>query len=197
MDEDASQTPQSDDGVQPRLEKPLLEKPRLEKPRLEKPRLEKPRLEKPRLEKPRLEKPLQSRRRLSTPPVQEGPPTTRFANMALGLYATMCNVVGLVFTLTGAFMSEWLGVAGWILTLFGVLVLLWSFMVTLYANRRVSRRSEVERVVKINVVLIVAAVLWITLAGGMTSDGRMVFGALAVATAGFSAAQYFASRSLP
>ncbi|HAY70057.1 MAG TPA: hypothetical protein DCY82_17520 [Acidimicrobiaceae bacterium] len=116
--------------------------------------------------------------------------------MSLGLYATMCNVVGLVFTLTGAFMSEWLGVAGWLLTLFGVLVLLWSFMVTLYANRRVSRRNEVERVIKINVVLIVVAVLWIVLAGGMTSDGRIVFGALTLATAGFTAAQYFARRTL-
>ena len=133
---------------------------------------------------------------MSAPPVQQGPPATRFANMALGLYATMCNIAGLVFTLTGAFMSERLGIAGWILTLFGVLVLLWSFMVTLYANRRVSRRSEVERVVKINVVLIVAAVLWIALAGGMTSDGRIVFGALAAATAGFTAAQFFASRTL-
>ena len=166
MDEDASQTPQPDDGVQPRLEKP------------------------------RLEEPLQARRRLSAPPVHEGPPATRFANMSLGLYATMCNIVGLVFTLTGAFMSEWLGAAGWVLTLFGVLVLFWSFMVTLYANRRVSRRNEVERVVKINVVLIVAALLWIALAGGMTSDGRLVFGALALATAAFTAAQYFASRSL-
>ena len=147
-------------------------------------------------EEPRLEKPLQARRRLSTPTVQQGPATTRFANMSLGLYATMCNVVGLVFTLTGAFMSEWLGVAGWLLTLFGVLVLLWSFMVTLYANRRVSRRNEVERVIKINVVLIVVAVLWIVLAGGMTSDGRIVFGALTLATAGFTAAQYFARRTL-
>ena len=145
---------------------------------------------------PRLEKPLQSRRRLSTPPMQQGPPTTRFANMALGLYATLCNVVGLVFTLTGAFMSDRFGIAGWLLTLFGVSVLLWSFMVTLYANRRVSRRGEVERVIKINVVLIVAAALWIVLAGGMTSDGRIVFGALTAATAGFTVAQYFASRSL-
>ena len=147
-------------------------------------------------EESRLEKPLQARRRLSTPPAQQGPATTRFANMSLGLYATMCNVVGLVFTLTGAFMSEWLGVAGWLLTLFGVLVLLWSFMVTLYANRRVSRRNEVERVIKINVVLIVVAALWIVLAGGMTSDGRIVFGALTLATAGFTAAQYFARRTL-
>lgn len=145
---------------------------------------------------PRLEKPLQSRQRLSTPRVPEGEPATRFANMALGLYATMCNIVGLVFTLTGAFMSEWLGVSGTILTIFGVVVLLWSFMVTLYANRRVSRQGEVLRVVKINVVLIVVAVLWIMLAGGMTSDGQLVFAALTLATAGFTVAQYVASRTL-
>ena len=53
-----------------------------------------------------------------------------------------------------------------------------------------------ERVIKINVVLIVVAVLWIVLAGGMTSDGRIVFGALTLATAGFTAAQYFARRTL-
>jgi len=161
MDEDASKRPESEDGAQPRLEKPL-----------------------------------QSRQRLSTPRVPEGEPATRFANMALGLYATMCNIVGLVFTLTGAFMSDWLGVSGTILTIFGVLVLLWSFMVTLYANRRVSRRGEVQRVIKINVVLIAMAAVWIALADGMTRDGRLVFGALALATAGFTVAQYFASRTL-
>jgi len=161
MDEDASQTPESEDGAPAQLEKPL-----------------------------------QSRQRLSTPRVPEGEPATRFANMSLGLYATLCNIVGLVFTLTGAFMSEWLGVSGAVLTIFGVVVLLWSFMVTLYANRRVSRRSEVERVIKINVVLIVLAIVWIALAGGMTSDGRLVFGALTLATAGFTVAQYFASRTL-
>jgi len=144
----------------------------------------------------RLEKPLQSRQRLSVPAQPVGEPATRFANMSLGLYATMCNIVGLVFTLTGAFMSEWLGVSGAVLTIFGVLVLLWSFMVTLYANRRVSRRAEVERVIKINVVLIVLAIVWIALAGGMTSDGRSVFGALTLATAGFTTAQYFARRTL-
>ena len=145
---------------------------------------------------PRFEKPLQARQRLSTPQVAEGEPTTRFANMSLGLYATMCNLVGLVFTLTGAFMSEWLGVSGTVLTIFGVAVLLWSFMATLYANRRVSRRGEVQKVIKINVVLIVAAALWIALAGDMTIDGRGLFGALAFATACFTVAQYFASRAL-
>ena len=108
----------------------------------------------------------------------------------------MCNIVGLVFTLTGAFMSEWLGVSGTVLTIFGVVVLLWSFMVTLYANRRVARRNEVERVIKINVFLVVFAAIWIALANGMTRDGRLVFGALTLATAGFTIAQWFASRSL-
>lgn len=144
----------------------------------------------------RMEKPLQTRQRLSTPPVAPGEPATRFANLALGLYATLCNIVGLVFTLTGAFMSDRLGVSGTILTIFGVVVLLWSFMVTLYANRRVSRRSEVHRVIKINAVIIVLAVLGIALSDGMTSDGRIVFGALTAATAGFAVAQYFASRTL-
>ncbi|MFB0902593.1 MAG: hypothetical protein QMB08_05560 [Acidimicrobiales bacterium] len=147
-------------------------------------------------EDPRLEKPLQSRQRLAMPRVPEGEPATRFANMALGLYATLCNVVGLVFTLTGAFMSEWLGVSGTILTIFGVAVLLWSFMVTLYANRRVSRRREVQKVIKINVVLMVLALVSIVLSGGMTSDGRALFGLLTLATAGFTAAQYSASRTL-
>ncbi len=142
------------------------------------------------------EKPLHTRQRLSTPPQPVGDPPTRFANMALGLYATLCNIVGLVFTLTGAFMSEWLGVAGWILTVFGVLVLSWSFVVTLYANRRVSRRPELERVIKINVVLIVVAVVVIVLPDTMTADGRIMFGALAAATLGFTIAQYLASRTL-
>ena len=145
---------------------------------------------------PRLEKPLHTRQRLAVPAQPAGEPATRFANMSLGLYATMCNIVGLVFTLTGAFMSEWLGVAGWILTVFGILTLLWSFMVTLYANRRVSRKSEVQRVIKINGVLIAAAALFIALAGDMTDEGRIMFGALALATLAFTIAQHFASSTL-
>ncbi len=143
------------------------------------------------------EKPLHTRQRLSMPPQPVGDPPTRFANMALGLYATLCNIVGLVFTLTGAFMSEWLGVAGWILTVFGVLVLLWSFMVTLYANRRVSRRHEVGRVIKINLVLIVFALAMMAISSGMTSDGRIMFGALTASTAAFTVAQFLAQRALP
>ena len=147
-------------------------------------------------ERRRLEEPLHTRPRLAVPAQPVGEPATRFANMSLGLYAAMCNIVGLVFTLTGAFMADRLGVAGWILTVFGVVVLLWSFMVTLYANRRVSRKHEVERVVKINAVLIVVGIVLIVLPNVMTSDGRIVFGALTLATLGFTIAQHLASRTL-
>lgn len=145
---------------------------------------------------PRFEKPLHTRQRLSVPSQPVGDPPTRFANMSLGLDAAFCNIVGLVFTLTGAFMADWLGIAGWILTVFGIVILLWSFMVTLYANRRVSRPHEVERVMKINLVVVIAIVIAISLPNSMSSDGRVIFGAFALVTAGFALAQHFARRTL-
>jgi MFS-type transporter involved in bile tolerance (Atg22 family) len=144
----------------------------------------------------RLEEPLHVRKRLSVPQQPAGDPPTRFANMSLGLDAAFCNVVGLIFTLIGAFVADRLGMAGWLLTTLGVLVLLWSFMVTLYANRRVSRRHEVERVIKINVVILIASVIGL-FAGGLTSDGKVVVGIWALFTLGFTIAQVMASRGLP
>lgn len=142
------------------------------------------------------EKPLHTRQRLSMPPQPVGDPPTRFANLALGLDAAFCNIVGLVFTLTGAFMADRLGIAGWILTVFGVAILLWSFMVTLYANRRVSRPHEVDRVMRINAVMVLAGALLVVLPGTMSPDGRVVFGAFTVATLGFTIAQFLARRTL-
>lgn len=140
------------------------------------------------------EEPLNTRKRLSVPPKPE--PSTRFANMSLGLDALFCNVVGLVFTLTGAFMTDWLGPAGWILTVFGIAILFWSFVVTLYANRRVSRRREVERVLKVNVLMIVGAVIVLAIPDSMTSDGKVLLAVGAAVTAGFAVAQFFARRPL-
>jgi len=117
--------------------------------------------------------------------------------MSLGLNALFCNVVGLVFTLIGAFLSERLGAAGWILTVFGVVVLLWSFMITLYANRRVSRRAEVERIIKINLVIIVLGIVVLLIPDTMSSDGKILLAIWTAATAGFAAAQLFARRGLP
>jgi len=140
------------------------------------------------------ETPLNNRDRLSNAPQAE--PSTRFANMSLGLNATFCNIVGLVFTLIGAFLADRLGAAGWILTVFGVVVLFWSFMITLYANRRVARRREVERIMKINVVIIVLGIVVLAIPGSMTSDGKVLLALWTLATAGFTIAQYFASRTL-
>lgn len=142
------------------------------------------------------EKPLHTRARLSVPPQPVGEPPTRFANLALGLDAAFCNIVGLVFTLTGAFMADRLGIAGWILTLFGVIVLLWSFVVTLYANRRVSRPHEIERVLRVNLVVVVVTVVLLVLPDTMSADGRIVFGGFALFTLGFAVAQFLAKRRL-
>jgi len=141
--------------------------------------------------------PLNERERLSVPTQPIGEKPTRFANLSLGLDAMLCNIVGLLFTLTGAFMSDWLGVAGWILTLFGVLILLWSFVVTLYANRRVSRRHEVLRVMRANVVTVIAAIVVLVIPDTMTYDGKVILAASAVVVLGFAVAQFFAARGLP
>ena len=122
--------------------------------------------------------------------------STRFANLALGLDAAFCNVVGLVFTLTGAFMSDWLGVAGWIATVFGVVVLLWSFVVTLFANRRVSRAHEVRFVMRINVAFVVFALAVVAWPGALTGSGKAVLGIGAAIVAGFALAQWRALTTL-
>lgn len=140
--------------------------------------------------------PLNERERLSVPAQHVGEKPTRFANLSLGLDALLCNIVGLLFTLTGAFMSDWLGVAGWILTLFGVLILLWSFVVTLYANRRVSRRHEVLRVMRANVLTVVAAIVVLVIPDTMTYEGKVVLAAAAIVVLGFAIVQFFAARGL-
>ena len=144
----------------------------------------------------RLEEPLHTRKRLSVPRQPAGEPPTRFAKLALGLNATFCNIVGLVFTLIGAFLADRLGAAGWVLTLFGVSVLLWSFMVTLYANRKVARRHEVGRVIRINVVILALSVLVLVWPGSMTNDGKIVLAVWTAVTAGFTIAQILAQRGL-
>ena len=135
---------------------------------------------------------------MATPSFPRAPeePSTRFANFALGLDAAFCNIVGLVLTLTGSFMSDWLGPAGWVITVFGVAVLLWSFVVTLFANRRVSRRREVDLVLKANVVFVVVAVIVILFTDAFTTDGRVVAGIGTAIVAGFAVAQFLARRDL-
>lgn len=122
--------------------------------------------------------------------------STRFANMALGLHATFLNVLGLVFTLTGAFMSDWLGIAGWVGTMFGVVALLWSFVVTLFANRKIARPSELSFVIKANIAMIAIAALVVVLPGVMTSAGKITLAVGAAITALFTVAQLLARRSI-
>ena len=121
---------------------------------------------------------------------------TRFANLALGLQAALWTLGGLVFTLTGAFMADWLGIAGWVATLFGVVVLIWSLMVTLYANRRVTRRDELDRVVRTNVMFIVVAAVIAAIPGAMSGNGRLLLiGGIGIVAA-FTVAQLLARRTL-
>ena len=93
-------------------------------------------------------------------------------------------------------MSDWLGPAGWIITVFGIVVLLWSFVVTLFANRRVSRRREVDLVLRVNIVFIVLAIVVIALPDTLTTDGRVVLGIGTAIVAGFAVAQFLARRDL-
>lgn len=151
----------------------------------------------PRPRSGRLEQPLHTRKRLSAPQQPVGEPPTRFANMSLGLNATFCNIVGLIYTLTGAFQADRLGAAGWVLTLFGVITLFWSFMITLYANRRISRPHELARIIKINVVIIALSVLVLLWPDAMSSDGKILLAVWTAVTAGFTIAQVLALRGLP
>lgn len=121
---------------------------------------------------------------------------TRFANLALGLDAALCNVAGLVFTLTGAWMADGLGVPGWAATVFGVALLFWSFTVTLFANRRVARRHEVGFVMWANLGFVVAALVVVAVPGWMTTTGKTLLGAAAIVVGGFALAQWWARRTL-
>ena len=73
-------------------------------------------------------------------------------------------------------MSGWLGVAGWVATVFGVVVLVWSFVVTLFANRKVSRRHEVDLVMKVNIAFVIAAVVVLVVPGTMSGGGKVLLG---------------------
>lgn len=122
--------------------------------------------------------------------------STRFANLAVGLYAAFLNIVGLVFTLTGAFMSDWLGVAGWVATVFGVVAMLVSFVVTLFANRKIAKRREVGFVIKMNLAILAIAIIVLVWPGSMSSAGKTMLAIGAAIVAAFTAAQAIAQRSL-
>lgn len=123
--------------------------------------------------------------------------STKFANLSIGLDAAFCNVVGLVFVLTGAFMSEWLGIPGWLGTVAGIVILAWALVVTLYANRRYAKRSEVRRVLKGNLVWIALAIIVLVIPGTMSSDGKWLVAIGTSIVAAFAIAQFIAQRSLP
>jgi len=139
--------------------------------------------------------PLNTRTRFSNRPHAE--PSTRFANLALGLDAGFCNVVGLAFVLIGALVAEKLGVSGWSATVFGIVVLLWSFQVTLYANRKISRYAEVLRVIRANAVIVVLGLVLLLWPGSMTMAGKIWLAIFTGVTAAFAAAQLVALRTLP
>ncbi len=120
---------------------------------------------------------------------------TRMANVALGLDAGLCNLVGLVFVLAGALMADWLGTRGWVATVFGVVVLIWSFVVTLYANRKFARAREVRRVAKVNVVAAVAGTV-VVAASWLSTAGRVVMLVGVVMVAGFAAVQFVAASRI-
>lgn len=122
--------------------------------------------------------------------------STKFANLAIGLDAAYCNVVGLIFVLTGAFMADWLGVAGWVATVAGIVILAWALVVTLYANRKVARRSEIDRVIAGNAVWILLAAIVIAIPGTMSSDGKWLLALGTLVVVVFVLAQLWARRSL-
>jgi len=122
--------------------------------------------------------------------------STKFANLALGLDAAYCNLVGLIFVLTGAFMADWLGVPGWLATVAGVVILAWALVVTLYANRKYARRSELDKVIAGNLVWIVLAAIVIAIPGTMSSDGKWLLAIGTLIVVVFVVAQVWARRSL-
>lgn len=93
-------------------------------------------------------------------------------------------------------MADWLGVPGWAATLFGVLVLMWSFVVTLFANRRVSRRREVNVTMWFNVAFVVVAVGVLAIPGSLSNNGKIMLGIGTVIVAAFAIAQAVARRDL-
>lgn len=117
--------------------------------------------------------------------------------MALGLEAAVCNVVGLVLTLIGGFVAGSLGVPGFVATGTGIIILAWALVVTLYANRRITRRHELDRVIIVNGVVIVIAILAVVLPSSLSSTGRWMIGIGAAIVLVFLATQIAARRTLP
>lgn len=134
---------------------------------------------------------------MSTNRPTPNPQPTRFANLALGLDAAFCNVVGLVFTLTGGFMADWLGVPGYLATGAGIVILGWALVITLYANRRVTRRHELDRVITVNGIAIVATLVAVITPSSLSSGGRWLIGIGGLIVFVFLGAQIAARRTLP
>lgn len=122
--------------------------------------------------------------------------TDRLAKYALGLDAAFCTVGGLVLMLGGIFMSDAIGISGWLLPIIGFAILGWANLVTLYAMRQFVRPPELDRVIGGNIVWIVLAIVLLAVPGVLTTNGKWALLIITAIVAVFAAVQIVARRGL-
>lgn len=118
------------------------------------------------------------------------------AKYALGLDAAFCTVGGLVLMLGGIFMSDAIGISGWLLPIIGFAILGWANLVTLYAMRQFVRGPELDRVIRGNVVWIVLAAVLLVVPGVLTATGKWALLIVTAIVVVFVAVQVIARRGL-
>lgn len=122
--------------------------------------------------------------------------TDRMAKYALGLDAAFCTVGGLVLMLGGIFMSDAIGISGWILPIIGFGVLGWANLVTLYAMRQFVRRPELDRVIGGNLIWIAIAAVLLVVPGVLTTGGKWALVVVTAIVAIFAVVQFLARGGL-
>jgi len=118
------------------------------------------------------------------------------AKYALGLDAAFCTVGGLVLMLGGIFMSDAIGISGWILPIIGFGVLGWANLVTLYAMRQFVRRPELDRVIGGNLIWIAIAAVLLVVPGVLTTGGKWALVVVTAIVAIFAVVQFLARGGL-
>jgi len=108
----------------------------------------------------------------------------------------VCTVGGLVLMLGGIFMSDAIGISGWILPIIGFAILGWANLVTLYAMRQFVRRPELDRVIGGNLLWIVIAAVLLVVPGVLTAGGKWALVVVTMIVAVFAVVQVLSRGGL-
>lgn len=116
-----------------------------------------------------------------------GSPTIRRALLVDGVF---CLVAGLLVTVFTPWLEDELPVAeGWLITMAGLVTSAWGVFL-LVASRAYATRQALGAVAIVNVIVVVAMLVWLILEGGaMTGSGLVVVGVLGISVLRFAVYQ--------